>query len=700
MGLRSCCVPGCSTGYSSSKRKNKRLGVKNGSLFKAKSESQLEKWRKAIPRKDKVLAITDRVCERHFSPDDIIRSYETRLPDGTIHKIERGIPLLKNEAVPSIFPNLPKYLSKESRTRKPPTERKLGQEGIGGQNLEEEPNTSVDVRHAEDLNLVPLWDKAIGRTDRRFVKTDVVCELHFKEDDIDKYWEVKGLPGGEVHRIEKKVFTLKKHAVPSIFPPPDVYNSSRKKKGCRTEDPFASPDPQECAISDMEGDSAEDSEASMVEPEIFDFQVLMKEALNIVLPSDMWTVGVLKGNQVIFANWSDGETVEAKKRVLIDEKLQVKIYFGSVNGILNNMKEVRSLAEVGAFLIVIDQLNICQSSRSPKCLGYTIPKDFAKKETSAEQCRNCQKAEKDSPTLDNEEEIVGRVGLQNKILRKPKSSQLSGHLHKKKRKVLRKKGVHPEGKHSPEGAIKKGVCDESCAVDNSDVESGEEAEIEDWAPPPEWRSLATPLRLLSPPPEDFVRPAFSPSETVDKRMGEGSSSLDIEALVRDVHRISLPSNSWTLGVLRKKRLVFACWKVGKVLEAEKRLVVNENLSVKVIFGNMILALDEIRNVTKFEDIGRYLYIIDKMSICNGIGTGRRAASCPGYFIPGQVRGNGFCLLRCAYCQGASEELMRIRRMKKGRGHVRAEAQGKVWKNLKMLSDLYPEMKKGAKILTP
>ncbi|XP_046405738.1 uncharacterized protein LOC124170810 [Ischnura elegans] len=149
MGLRSCCVPGCSTGYSSSKRKNKLLGVKNGSLFKAKSESQLEKWRKAIPRKDKVLAITDRVRELHFSPNDIIRWYETRLPDGTIHKIERGIPLIKEGAVPLIFPNLPKYLSKESRTRKPPAERKLGQEGIGGQNLEEEPNTSVDVRHAE-----------------------------------------------------------------------------------------------------------------------------------------------------------------------------------------------------------------------------------------------------------------------------------------------------------------------------------------------------------------------------------------------------------------------------------------------------------------------------------------------------------------------------------------------------------------------
>ncbi|XP_046395410.1 uncharacterized protein LOC124162800 isoform X5 [Ischnura elegans] len=573
-------------------------------------------------------------------------------------------------------------------------------------------------RRKKDPKLLPVWNKAIGRTDRRLSETDVVCELHFKEEDIIRYWETS-LPGGVVHRIKRDRCTLKKDAVPSIFPPLGTYKAM-KKRGRWTEKPLASPNPQECAVSDVEDNCAEDCvpeepfasanheecaisdvedhAASMVESELLDFQVLMKEALNVALPSDMWTVGVLKGNQVIFANWSDGETVEAKKRVLIDDKLQVKIYFGNVNAILNNMKEVHSLAEVGAFLIVIDQLNICQSSRSHKCLGYTVPKDFAKKETSAEQCHNCQKAEKDSLTLDNEEEIVNRVGLQKKIFRKPKSSQLSGHLHKKKRKVLPEKGVSPEGKQCSEGATEKSLCDDSCAVDLSEMESGEEVEIEEWAPPPEWRSLATPLRLLSPPPEDVVRPAFSPSETIEKRMGEGTSSLDIEALVRDVHRISLPSNSWTLGVLRNKRLVFASWKVGKVLEAEKRLVVDENLSVKVIFDNMILALDEIRNVTKFEDIGRYLYIIDKMSICKGIGTGRRSASCPGYFIPGQVRGVGSCLLRCAYCQGASEELMRIRRMKLGRGHVRAEAQGKVWKNLKMLSDLYPEMKKGAKTL--
>ncbi|XP_046395414.1 uncharacterized protein LOC124162801 [Ischnura elegans] len=543
----------------------------------------------------------------------------------------------------------------------------------------------------KDPERLALWSQIICRTDRPLRSKDSVCDLHFKEDEIVRYNEIRGLPGGEILRIERCSTALKKDAVPSIFPPPDAYKT-RKTRGCPTVKPSASPNPDECISIDSEDDFA----ASVVIPEVFDFQVLMKEALNIVLPSDMWTVGVLKGNQVIFANWSDGETVEAKKRVLIDDELQVKIFFGNINATLKNMKEVHSLAEVGAFLIVIDQLNICQSSRSPKCLGYSLPRGNAVKETSVEQCHNCQKAEEESFTLDREEEKVGNIGLQKRILRKPsESGKLSDQLHKKKSKVFPEKGVYPEGKHCPEGA-NISVCDESCAVDNIEMELGEEVEIEEWAPPPEWRSLATPLRLLSPPPEDFVRPAFSPSETFEKRMGEGTSTLDIETLVRDIHRISLPSDSWTLGVVKRKRLIFASWKVDGVLEAEKRLVVDEDLNCKVIFGNMILAIDEIRSVTKFEDIGRYMYIIDKMSICKGIGSGRRAASCPGYFILGQVRGMGSCLLRCAYCQGAFEESMRIRRMKQGHEHVRAKAQGKVWKNLKMLSDLYPEMKRVVK----
>ncbi|XP_046395417.1 uncharacterized protein LOC124162804 [Ischnura elegans] len=599
----------------------------------------------------------------------------------------------------------------------------------------------------KDPKLLAIWEKVIGRTDRPLTSKDVVCELHFKDEEISRYREIRGLPGGAVYRIERYGNVLKKDAVPSIFPPPGSCKS-RKKRGrpprktsaypdrreCSisneedsveeclpekpstspnpvecvksesedciedrlTEKPSESPNPEECAISDVE-----DCAASMVMAEVFDFQVLRKAAHNIVLPSVMWTAGVVNGNQVVFANWSDGETFEAQKRVLIDDELQVKIFFGNINASLNNMKEVHSLSEVGAYLIVIDKLNICPSSRSPKCMGYTIPKDIAKKETSADQCRNCQKVEKDLLSLNNGEEEVGRVELQNTILGKQhETHQLADHLHMKKRNVSVDKVVSPEGKPSPEATPKRSVHDESCAVDNCDMELVKEVGVEELTPHPKCCSLTTPLRLLSPTLEDLLRVTLSPSETIEKKMGEGTSSLNIETLVKDVRRISLPSDSWTLGVLKGKRLIFVKWKADDVLVADKRLVVDEELSIKVIFGNMILDLGESRYVTKFEDIRRFLYIIDKMSKCNGIETGRRASSCPVYFIPGLVSGIQFCYIRCPYCQGASEEAVRIRRLKRGHENVKAEAQGKVWKNLKMLSDLYPEMKKGVKTPAP
>lgn len=60
------------------------------------------------------------VCELHFNAEDIERCYETKLPDGVIHTIERANPKLKRGAIPCLFPNLLSYLSKEKRKRKAP----------------------------------------------------------------------------------------------------------------------------------------------------------------------------------------------------------------------------------------------------------------------------------------------------------------------------------------------------------------------------------------------------------------------------------------------------------------------------------------------------------------------------------------------------------------------------------------------------
>ncbi|XP_046395419.1 uncharacterized protein LOC124162805 isoform X2 [Ischnura elegans] len=526
----------------------------------------------------------------------------------------------------------------------------------------------------KDPKLKQLWDLAICRKDRTLSRKDVVCEIHFKEDEIQRYYETL-LANGEIHRLERTHPTLKKNAIPSIFPSLEN-QSDKRKRGCPVERLSVVLGTQDCDVGVMEP-----RPESEVKTELFDFQVLKEEAPNIVLPSDMWTVGVLKGNQVIFASWSEGETFEARKRVLVNAELQVKIFFGNVNAALDNMKEVHSLAEVSAFLIVIDQLKICSNKRTSNCLGYAIPSDVTEEETAAAFCRYCQKAEVYSFGLNNGNEDFDPDEVQNK-----------------KSMVLADKGVSPEGKPPPKRGVKKRLCGETHAVDSCEMVLGEEeGMMEELSPPPKMYSLTLPLHLLSHPPVDFI--SSTPSEE-----NEGSEDtalpLNIKELLNVAHHIPMPSDAWTRGVVKGKRLIFASWKEGKVMEAEKRVVVDEDMSVKVVIGNITLALNEIRNVKKFEDVGRYLYIVDKMAKCNGVGTGRRAASCPGYFIPGQVCVMGFCLSRCAFCQGASEELMRIRRMKRGHEQVRAEVQEKAWKNLKKLSDLYPTMKKGAKASAP
>lgn len=100
-----CFVPGCTTGYKSSKKKYSLFGV-------PKDDALLAQWRKAIPRADKQLQENSAVCELHFDERYISRHFEHTV-NGEIVRIERGRPLLLPGAVPTQFPNLPHYLSKK-----------------------------------------------------------------------------------------------------------------------------------------------------------------------------------------------------------------------------------------------------------------------------------------------------------------------------------------------------------------------------------------------------------------------------------------------------------------------------------------------------------------------------------------------------------------------------------------------------------
>uniref|UniRef100_A0A2S2NYY9 THAP-type domain-containing protein n=1 Tax=Schizaphis graminum TaxID=13262 RepID=A0A2S2NYY9_SCHGA len=109
---RNCFVPHCHEGNKSQIKKNKLLGIKHKTMFKApKDVLLLEKWSKAIQRTDRELRPgIDNVCEKHFDEAYVSRYFETKMPDGSINRIERGRLSLKKNAVPSIFPDLPQNL--------------------------------------------------------------------------------------------------------------------------------------------------------------------------------------------------------------------------------------------------------------------------------------------------------------------------------------------------------------------------------------------------------------------------------------------------------------------------------------------------------------------------------------------------------------------------------------------------------------
>lgn len=79
----------------------------------------LEKRVKAIPRADWELRPgIDSVCEKHFDETYLNRYFETKLPDSSINQIKRDKIKLKNNAIPSIFPNLPQYSTKKRQMEK------------------------------------------------------------------------------------------------------------------------------------------------------------------------------------------------------------------------------------------------------------------------------------------------------------------------------------------------------------------------------------------------------------------------------------------------------------------------------------------------------------------------------------------------------------------------------------------------------
>lgn len=80
----------------------------------------------SIPKQKCTPSKTSRVCVLHFEEKCIITEQDYKTPEGNVQKLFLTHPKLTADAVPTIFPNLPSYLSKATPpSRKNPEERRL-----------------------------------------------------------------------------------------------------------------------------------------------------------------------------------------------------------------------------------------------------------------------------------------------------------------------------------------------------------------------------------------------------------------------------------------------------------------------------------------------------------------------------------------------------------------------------------------------
>lgn len=114
-----CCMPNCSSNYDNTK--NAYVSV----FAFPKDDETRQKWIKCVHRESFVPTKHSVVCIKHFSESSVIKVDKMTRDDGSILEVPRKRPKLTKGAVPSIFPNLPSYMTKKSPVkRKHPDERR------------------------------------------------------------------------------------------------------------------------------------------------------------------------------------------------------------------------------------------------------------------------------------------------------------------------------------------------------------------------------------------------------------------------------------------------------------------------------------------------------------------------------------------------------------------------------------------------
>ncbi|KAH8040756.1 hypothetical protein HPB51_012926 [Rhipicephalus microplus] len=195
---RTCYVPLCKGGYKSFKEKV--------SLFRAPADPvRRQEWARNIKRGDKVLDETCVVCSRHFDDRYIQRTFK-HVINGEDVEFDRERPSLTPDAVPTIFPDGPAYLTKPvPRKRKerniadctaPPAKRKAPNEPTTSQARD-------DAAAGEETAQAPHPFHSITPPSAFCSHVDVVREAWIKDS---KSLTLKVMPHITESHVQPKAF--------------------------------------------------------------------------------------------------------------------------------------------------------------------------------------------------------------------------------------------------------------------------------------------------------------------------------------------------------------------------------------------------------------------------------------------------------------------------------------------------------------
>lgn len=146
--------------------------------------------------------------------------------------------------------------------------------------------------------MLPKWSKVINRSDKIMNKDHKVCDLHFKEDDVEKEFVMK-LPNGIVEKLVRDRPKLRKGAIPCLLL---EKRENPSQTGIRASIP-------------EEG----------MEKNVENFEDMLTKIKNLSLPSDNWTFQMTVDN-IMWIRVIDDDIFSCR-RVILGKDLEVKVRF-------------------------------------------------------------------------------------------------------------------------------------------------------------------------------------------------------------------------------------------------------------------------------------------------------------------------------------------------------------------------------------